>query len=220
MGGDPQATITGRRPGGRTARTRERVLRTVTVILVEHGYDALTVDAVAAHSGVHRTTIYRRWRDTGGLLVDALQAAREHPWQPPDTGSLLGDLAAINQQIIVALTERPSITQALIAASFRSPTAADALRAFWRDRYTRAAVVVTRAVARGEAAPGADASTVLIAATAPLFHELALMRGPVTSELAERYARFAAIAAMRPAPHGFVPTTPPAEPGWERGTPR
>jgi AcrR family transcriptional regulator len=186
----PRAT----RPGGRTARTRERVLDAVASLLVEGGYDALTVDAVAARSGVHRTTVYRRWQDTGGLLADSLDAAREQPWQPPDTGSLRHDLIEINRQIVAALTEEPSITRALIAASFRSPAAARALRSFWEDRFARAAVVVERAAGRGEATVDADARTVLIASCAPIFYELALMRSPAPGDIAERYAGVAAVS--------------------------
>ncbi|WP_231957031.1 MULTISPECIES: TetR-like C-terminal domain-containing protein [unclassified Actinoplanes] len=143
------------------------------------------MDAVAERSGVHRATVYRRWRDPGGLLADTVDAARELPWEPPDTGSLLGDLTAINREVVAALTARPSIAQALIAASFRSPAAARALRDFWADRYARATVVVTRA-----GVPG-DPRDVLVAACAPVFHELALMREPEPGDLAERYAAIA-----------------------------
>jgi AcrR family transcriptional regulator len=191
MSDDAQVT---RRPGGRTAQNRERVLAAVAAILTEQGYDAVSVDAVAARSGVHRTTVYRRWRDPGGLLADTLDAAREQPWEPPDTGSLRGDLTVVNAQVVEALTGRPPVTTALIAASFRSPAAAHALRAFGEDRYARAAVVVTRAIARGDAAPETDPRAVLVAATGPLFHELALMRAPATPGLAERYAAQAAAA--------------------------
>lgn len=187
-----------RRPGGRTARVRDRVLQAVTGILLDGGYDALSVDTVAARSGVHRTTVYRRWRDTGGLLADALDAGREQPWQPPDTGSLLGDLTAVNQEVAAALTGPPSLAQALIAASFRSPAAAAALRAFWQDRYDQAAIVVHRAVQRGEAAADVDPHAILLAATAPLFHELVLLRRADPAGLAERHARLAARAAADP----------------------
>ncbi|MEU8664046.1 TetR/AcrR family transcriptional regulator [Actinoplanes philippinensis] len=189
MDPDPQAPPGAARPGGRTARTRAQVLDAVAALLLEGGFDALTVDAVAARSGVHRTTVYRRWRDTGALLADSFDAAREQPWRPPDTGSLLGDLTEINRQIVAALTEQPSITGALIAASFRSPAAARALRDFWEDRFATAAVVVERA------APGADPRTVLIAACAPVFYELALLRSPDPGDIAERYARVGAAAA-------------------------
>ncbi|BEL03899.1 TetR/AcrR family transcriptional regulator [Actinoplanes sichuanensis] len=185
----PQAPPGAARPGGRTARTRGQVLEAVASLLLEGGFDAVTMDAVAARSGIHRTTIYRRWRDPGALLADSFEAAREQPWQPPDTGSLLGDLTEINQQIVTALTAEPSVTRALITASFRSPAAAEALQRFWDDRFTTAAVVVERA------APDADPRTILVASCAPIFYELALMRSPATPDMAARYARSATAAA-------------------------
>jgi fructosamine-3-kinase len=183
------------RPGGRTARVRQQVLDAVGVILVEQGYDALTIEAVAERSGVHRTTVYRRWRDTGSLLADAIDTARDQAWEPPDTGSLLGDLTEINRQVATGITGLPA---ALIAASFRSPRAAEALRDFWEDRYARAAVVVERAVRRGEVPATVDARTLLITAGAPLFYELILMRHPAPAGIAERYAA-AALGPKTPA---------------------
>src|SRR4029077_11891972 len=43
----------------RIARTRERVIRSATDLLVEGGPWAVTVDAVVARSGVAKSTIYR-----------------------------------------------------------------------------------------------------------------------------------------------------------------
>ncbi|MCG3040044.1 TetR/AcrR family transcriptional regulator, partial [Streptomyces sp. S1A] len=205
---DPTAPAPARRPGGRSARVRERVLDAVRAQLVECGYDELTVDAVAARAGVHRTTVYRRWRDVGGLLADVLDAAGDDEWRPRDTGDLAGDLTALNQEVHAALTERPSVTTALIAASFRSAQAADALRRFWEDRYARCETVVRRAVRRGEVPAGTDARALLVAATAPLYHRLVLLRTPPDPRLPGRAARAAAVAAAAGA---F--TEPPAETG-------
>lgn len=162
---------------------------------MEHGYDALGVDAVADRSGVHRTTVYRRWRDVGGLLADVLAEASGDDWQPLDTGTLDGDLVAVNREIHAALTTDPPITAALIAASFRSEQAADALRAFWIDRYDRCAILVRRAAARGEIPAHTDPHRLLVATTAPLFHELVLLRTRVNPVLPEQAAHDAAIAA-------------------------
>jgi AcrR family transcriptional regulator len=167
-----------RRPGGRTAEVRRRVLAATAELLVEAGYDAVTVDAVAARSGVHRATVYRRWSDVGGLLADVLAGAGAGDWRPPDTGSLRGDLRAVNREVHAALSGGSPIATALIAASFRSPPAAAALRDFWAGRLERCAVLVERAVARGELPAGADPQEVLVAAIAPVYFELVLMRRP------------------------------------------
>ncbi|MFF2809179.1 TetR/AcrR family transcriptional regulator [Streptomyces sp. NPDC058000] len=184
-----------RRPGGRTARIRTQVLDAVRAELGEHGYDGLTTDAVAARAGVHRTTVYRRWGDVGGLLADVLDAASDDDWQPPDTGSLEGDLAALNEEIQAALTARPPIVVALIAASFRSEKAAQAQQRLWEDRYARCEIIVGRAVRRGELPPPTDARRLLIAATAPLYHQLVLLRTPADPQLPGQAARTAALAA-------------------------
>ncbi|WP_329582865.1 TetR/AcrR family transcriptional regulator [Streptomyces sp. NBC_01361] len=184
-----------RRPGGRTARNRAQVLDAVRSELVEHGYDALTVDAVADRAGVHRTTVYRRWGDVGGLLADVLNAGMGDDWEPADTGTLYGDLAALNHDIQTALSEQPSVTAALIAASFRSEQAARALRRFWDDRYTRCEVTVERAVERGDVPPDTAARPLLVAATAPLYHQLVLLRAEPDPLLPDEAARSAALAA-------------------------
>jgi AcrR family transcriptional regulator len=171
---------------------RADVLAAVETELAEHGYDGLTIDAVAARSGVHRTTLYRRWKTVPGLLVDLLEAGADDSWEPADTGSLEGDLIAVNREIHAALTARPSITQAVIAASFRTTDAADALTRCWEDRYERTALVVDRAVARGEIPSGTDPHQLLLTATAPLYHQVVLLRQPMSREQADHHARIAA----------------------------
>ncbi|MEU5716346.1 TetR/AcrR family transcriptional regulator C-terminal ligand-binding domain-containing protein [Streptomyces sp. NPDC020403] len=193
---DPPAIPQGRRPGGRTARVRAQVLDAVRAELSESGHEGLTVEGVATRAGVHRTTVYRRWRDVGGLLVDVIDAAGEIDWQPPDTGSLRGDLTALNEQIQESLVVKPSFAVALMAAAFHSEQAARAQTRLWADRYAQCEILVERAVGRGELpARHTDARSLLIAATAPLYHELVLLRTDPDPRLPERAAAAAAVAA-------------------------
>ena len=85
---------------------RADVLAAVEAELAEHGYDGLTIDAVAARSGVHRTTVYRRWKTVAGLLVDLFRAGLDDSWEPADTGSLEGDLIKLNREVHAALAAR------------------------------------------------------------------------------------------------------------------
>ena len=167
------------RPGGRTARVRADVLAAVEAELAEHGYDGLTIDAVAARSGVHRTTVYRRWKTVAGLLVDLLQAGLDDTWEPADTGSLEGDLISLNREVYAALTARPSDhpgrDRGLLpyAGSRRGPD-----RVLVRPLHPQRS---RRTPSRSPAAncrPTTDAHQLLMTATGPLYHQLVLLRQP------------------------------------------
>ncbi|GAA2618869.1 TetR/AcrR family transcriptional regulator [Streptomyces tubercidicus] len=215
-----------RRPGGRTARTRAAVRDAVLAGLSEHGYPGLTVEYVAAHSGVHKTTLYRRWKDVEGLVADALDLAGEDSWVPPDTGSLEGDLRALAQEVVASFTDPAVATSgsAMIAAAFQSERAAEALRDYYTERFARCETLVERAVRRGElaAAPGTtadtpadgasgagphggigtrphgdiDAGALVRSVSAPLFFRLFITREPVDDTVAEQ-AVAATLAAAR-----------------------
>nr|WP_312866452.1 TetR/AcrR family transcriptional regulator [Streptomyces boluensis] len=190
---------------------RAQVLDAVRTELGAHGYEGLSVEGVAARAGVHRTTVYRRWQDVGGLLADVLDAAGEDDWQPTDTGSLHGDLTALNDEIQASLTSGPPVVTGLIAASFRSEQAARAQRELWEDRYARCEAIAERAVARGELAPDTDARRLLVTATAPLYHHLVLLRADPDPRMPEQAAATAVLAARagafaRPEPGGDDPT--------------
>lgn len=193
---DPKANVSAQRPGGRTTRIREQVLKAVRAELAESGHEGLTIERVAIRSGVHRTTVYRRWRDVGGLLADVIAAAGESHWQPPDTGSLRSDLTALNRNIQESLVTQPSFALALMAASFHSKQAAMAQTRLWADRYSQCEILITRALERGELpARQIDFQDLLIAATAPVYHQLVLLRGDPDPQLPERAAAAACAAA-------------------------
>ncbi|EPH44063.1 TetR/AcrR family transcriptional regulator C-terminal ligand-binding domain-containing protein [Streptomyces aurantiacus] len=187
-----------RRPGGRTARTRAAVRDAVLSGLSDHGYPGLTVEYVAEHSGVHKTTLYRRWGGLEGLVADALDLAGEDAWTPPDTGSLAGDLRALAREVVDAFADesRAAAPTAFIAASFQSSRAADALHAFYTERFSRCETVVARAVERGETDRDTDAAALVRAVSAPLMLRLFITREPVDTALADQSAA-AVLAAAR-----------------------
>jgi len=52
--------------------SRNKVILTATLdLLAENGFDALTIDAVAARAKVGKATIYRRWSSKTDLVIDA-----------------------------------------------------------------------------------------------------------------------------------------------------
>jgi len=79
--------------------SRERaILSAVIGLLGEAGYEAMTMDAVAARAHASKTTIYRRWPGKPELVraaVDAYIAGRV--LRSADTGSLRGDLLSVRK---------------------------------------------------------------------------------------------------------------------------
>ncbi|MFJ2914402.1 TetR/AcrR family transcriptional regulator C-terminal ligand-binding domain-containing protein [Streptomyces sp. NPDC087228] len=199
-----------RRPGGRTARTRAAVRDAVLAGLVEHGYPGLSVEYVAEHSGIHKTTLYRRWGNLEGLVVDALDLAGEDSWTPPDTGTLAGDLRALAHTTADAFADPATAAAptAFIAAAFQAPRAAEALSAFYTERFARCEAIVARAVARDEIDRYTDAGALVRAVTSPLFFRLFITREPIDGTVADQAAD-AALAAAR----AGVFRTPPTPAG-------
>lgn len=187
-----------RRPGGRSAKVRESVLDATIAELTERGYRDLTVEAVAQRAGVHKTTVYRRWRSPEGLVADALDRAAEQPWPIPDTGTLTSDLRALTELLRTGFTDPESapVATAFVAAGMHHPEAADALRAFYTARHREAAAIIDRAIARGELEPGIDPIEIVRFAVAPLFHRLFITHEPITTADTRRAAD-AAIAVAR-----------------------
>src|SRR5438270_2335004 len=97
MGGERQS---------RGAPRERAILAAVIDLLGEAGYEAMTMDAVAARAHASKTTIYRRWRGKPELVkaaVDGYVAARLPI--SADTGSLRGDLMAVMRAIRGHLTD-------------------------------------------------------------------------------------------------------------------
>src|SRR3974390_2961482 len=91
------------RPGGRTARVRANVLQSAYRLLAQNGLSNLTIADVAADSGVHETTIYRRWKNPIALAGEACLAAMAEAIPPPNAGRLRGDLIELTERIINVL---------------------------------------------------------------------------------------------------------------------
>ncbi|MDN5856560.1 MAG: TetR/AcrR family transcriptional regulator [Actinomycetia bacterium] len=111
-------------------RTRE-VYDAVLTLVVEHGYEGLTMDAIAHAASISKATLYRQWGGKETLVVDALEST--HPradMEAIDTGSLRGDLHAS-----IRLTlQRPGKDVALVHAIMHACMTNDELARAMRER--------------------------------------------------------------------------------------
>jgi AcrR family transcriptional regulator len=85
-----------RRGRPRSARADRAILDAALEEFADKGYEALSIERVAARAGVAKSTIYRRWPTKESLLVAAVKDLVRHI-EPVDTGQVHDDLVAIMQ---------------------------------------------------------------------------------------------------------------------------
>jgi AcrR family transcriptional regulator len=171
-------------------RRGEHVRRTVLSAafdeLVANGFDGATVAGVAKRSGVHETTVYRRWVTRENLLVAALLDRSADAIPAPDTGSTRGDLLAIVRDVI-AYVHSPAGAAVLRAAMLPVDDGyAHAREAFWAHRLDLFSPVVMRGIERGDLRADIDARLLLETLVAPIHGRLLLTGEPVDDDFAER----------------------------------
>jgi AcrR family transcriptional regulator len=165
----------------RKARGRPRdeaatasILRATLELADEVGFDALSVEGVAARAGVGKTTIYRRWPNVWAVLMDAFLAdmmrmapIEEHATARESFRASMRSLAKAYRGKTGKLL-RPLIGRAQMDADLRQ-----AVQARWVEPRRRIArEVVRRGIERGELREGLDADVVLDALYGPIYHRL------------------------------------------------
>jgi AcrR family transcriptional regulator len=175
------------RPGGRSARVREAVLQAAFALLAEKGFEALSIAEVAAHAGVHETSIYRRWGTKNALALEASLHFARSAIPIPDTGSLRSDLVALLKGLL-ALLGSPQGQTLLMLGFSQHPHVVAARQDFWRSRRESLRPVFERAVGRSEFPRDADPMLLLETLIAPLY-----LRRLVTGEPLEKWPYEAAI---------------------------
>jgi AcrR family transcriptional regulator len=74
-------------------------IRRATLELVEEqGYRGVSMEGIAARSGVSKQAIYRRYGSKGEVILDALATFARTRLPTPDTGDLRGDLQTLLEE--------------------------------------------------------------------------------------------------------------------------
>jgi AcrR family transcriptional regulator len=177
----------------------DEILDATVKLLMEAGYDRLTMDAVAKEARASKATLYRRWESKASLVVEALARAKSAP-QPTehDTGALRSDLLAtfcghegmsgaatgILGSVITALTTDPEF-----AAEFREK--------FIAPKVALSQAIYERAQARGEIRPEIDIDIIGPALAGILLHRAFIMGAPIDDATIERVVDHVILPAVQ-----------------------
>jgi AcrR family transcriptional regulator len=187
----------------RSEQAELAMLEAAIELLAEHGYDGLTVEAVAVKAGVAKSTVYRRWPGKGELLVDALNTVKGPVLHPP-TGTVAQELTWLAEHMRTSWlnTGHGRIMRQLSADGSEQP---ELYRTF-RDRVVapRQAVtrsIIERGITEGSIRPDVDVDAVIEMLASPV---IVAVMGHREAQLTRRHVEFvvetvlAGIAPRRP----------------------
>jgi AcrR family transcriptional regulator len=171
----------------RSVAADQAILAATLALLADGGYDALTMERVAARAGVGKATVYRRWGSKVELAVDALKASIAE-FDVHATGSLEDDLTAYVSGMITWLRESTGRVMAGLSAEIQhNHELAEALRSnLIAPRRAAMAAALQHAEARGDIRPGVDLEMVLDILVGPLFLRLLVSGVPIEPSAAHK----------------------------------
>lgn len=186
----------------------QEILDVALDVLVETGYDGMTIEMVATRAKAGKATVYRRWASKSDLVLDAVACMKSNDVDLdalPDTGTLRGDLVAMIKPPTIRDGERKlKLLTGIASMISRNPEVADAAqRALVEPRATVNRVFFARAIARGEISAEVDVEKLCMIGPALVAYNVLLLRKPIDREfLIDNIDTVILPAAGIPAPRG------------------
>jgi AcrR family transcriptional regulator len=174
---------------GPRASTAARILQATRETLAERGFADLTVESVAARSGVAKSTIYRHYRSRTDLALAVLTAMLEDVGSIPDSGDVHADLAATVDRTIELLTTTlmGRIMQGLVSEVAEDRELAAVYREQVVSRRVRdVEVLIRRGVARGQLRSDLDAEQLTDVILGPVYYRYFLAGTPFDAQFGTR----------------------------------
>ncbi|MER5354563.1 TetR/AcrR family transcriptional regulator [Kitasatospora sp. NPDC002551] len=178
------AAAAGGGSGRRSETARLAVLNAADDLLVEVGFEGLTIEGIAAAAGVAKQTIYRWWKSKVDILFDnlVLDGATALAW-PAENPADPADLRAYVHRFAAFLGAEPAgkVLQALLGHAQLDARTAELLHGGFLDELRARDVAHTRACLGLPAdEDGTDRAAVLLdALLAPLYHRALVLRRPL-----------------------------------------
>src|SRR5437868_7976642 len=166
-------------------RTRERALAAAARILRRDGYARLTMERVAAESGVAKTTLYRRWPSKAALCMDLYLEISARELSMPDTGSVAGDLRHIANRVVHLQTRTvagPAFLGLIAEAQVNPDTRTAFLAEFAERRREVTRAVLRRAIQRREIRANTDIDLFIDALGGAVTFRLLQGHAPLTTK--------------------------------------
>jgi len=189
-------------PTRRSERAHAAILDATRELMVEVGYDGMSIEGIAARAGAGKQTIYRWWPSKAALVLDMWTPNVEEQLGFPDTGDLARDL--ISQiTAVIGLVEDPvfsSSFRALVAESQHDETLSAQMRQrIFDPRIAACKARLRKAQEIGQLAADVDLDIAVDLFYGGFYHRYLLRIAPLTRALAAQIVQ-AALAGVGGSP--------------------
>ncbi|MFI7694526.1 TetR/AcrR family transcriptional regulator [Nonomuraea sp. NPDC049655] len=158
-------------------------------LITEQGYRGVSMEGIAARSGVSKQAVYRRYPSKGEVILDVLAVYARTRLPTPDTGDLREDLLALLKATFAGQRGVPgALNQALAAEALQDPAFAQRVSSeLIAARRQAVRQILTRARERGQLAhPDDDLLIDLV--FGPMWYALLFAPGKLTDAYAAALA--------------------------------
>jgi len=140
----------------RSDRSRQAALSAAFTILVELGYEQMSIEGVASAAGIGKSTIYRWWSGKAELAIEAFFEGTKDGLGFPETGSAREDFRLQISALADFLRNgRGRVLAAMLGGARSDPELAKTIgERFLAPRQRWGAERMARAIAAGETRPG------------------------------------------------------------------
>ncbi len=170
---EESGTSKGGRP--RNIQSQQAILDATLTLLVTEGFEAMSIEAIAATAGVGKKTIYRWWTSKEALAIDAINNLQQTQNPVIDTGSLREDLVVMlsNASQVASGRYARGLVINLLGAMINHP---EVYQAFYDQtvapRIQQLTQMLQRAQARGEIRQDIDANEIVGLLSGPIWNHL------------------------------------------------
>jgi AcrR family transcriptional regulator len=168
----------------RSEKTEKAILAAAYKLLMEDGFQSVTVDSIAKEAGVSKATIYKWWPNKASVVADSFFAAAQQRIHTPDTGSVEKDLLLQLGNLSDFLeTDRGRVITELIAQGQFDQDVANAYRTrYFAPRRLEAREILQRGLDRGELKKDMNIELSIDLIFAPLFYRMLVTGAEVDSD--------------------------------------
>lgn len=176
--------MNGKRGRPRNIESHKSILSASYELLLENGFQAVTVDKIADRAQVSKATIYKWWPNKAAVVMDGFMHAATDRLPIPDTGTTYNDVLihATNLTGFLTSPEGTIITQLLGEGQFDSGLAEAYRSRFFQPRRLEARGLLEKGVQRGELKNNLDIGICIDLIYGPIFYRLL-----VTGEILDKF---------------------------------